>query len=133
MKWADICVILPLSANTMSKVAAGICDNFLLCILRAWPFGPNHLIEKPILAFPAMNTNMWNHPVTKEAMMKLIAWGWQIVNPIVKHLACGDVGIGALPEVPDVTDRICQHLNEIVIRKGVCVSKNESGGSNSGE
>eukprot|EP01054_Gregarina_sp_Poly1_P010077 Gregarina_sp_Poly_1__10076@NODE_680_length_6809_cov_177_847375_g513_i0_p4_GENE_NODE_680_length_6809_cov_177_847375_g513_i0NODE_680_length_6809_cov_177_847375_g513_i0_p4_ORF_typecomplete_len152_score10_62Flavoprotein/PF02441_19/5_9e13Avian_gp85/PF03708_14/0_43Avian_gp85/PF03708_14/1_5e03_NODE_680_length_6809_cov_177_847375_g513_i056316086 len=107
MKWA-IFLLFPLSAKTMSKAAVGICDNFLLCVSRAWPFGPNHLIKKPILilksnpslqlqAFPAMNTNMWNHPSTK-----LIAWGWRIVNPPVKYLACGDIGIGALPEVPDV-------------------------------
>lgn len=56
--WADILVIAPLSANTLAKIHGGLCDNLLTSIYRAWPMG------KPIVLAPAMNTDMWNHPLT---------------------------------------------------------------------
>lgn len=57
-KWADLFLIAPLDANTLGKIASGICDNILTCVARAWD--PN----KPLLFCPAMNTKMWDHPVT---------------------------------------------------------------------
>ena len=57
-KWADIIVVLPASADLVAKLSAGIADNFVLSILRAWD------LKKPCLLFPTMNTNMWNHPST---------------------------------------------------------------------
>jgi phosphopantothenoylcysteine decarboxylase len=56
--WADILVIAPLTANTLAKIANGIADNLLSCTVRAWN------VAKPIVVAPAMNTDMWNHPVT---------------------------------------------------------------------
>ncbi|KAK1319735.1 Phosphopantothenoylcysteine decarboxylase [Acorus calamus] len=58
-KWADMMVIAPLSANTLGKIAGGLCDNLLTCIIRAWDF------EKPLFVAPAMNTFMWNNPFTE--------------------------------------------------------------------
>eukprot|EP01055_Gregarina_sp_Pseudo9_P001783 Gregarina_sp_Pseudo_9__1782@NODE_2211_length_1095_cov_10_051136_g2036_i0_p1_GENE_NODE_2211_length_1095_cov_10_051136_g2036_i0NODE_2211_length_1095_cov_10_051136_g2036_i0_p1_ORF_typecomplete_len210_score15_66Flavoprotein/PF02441_19/4_3e35_NODE_2211_length_1095_cov_10_051136_g2036_i04661095 len=122
MKWADLCVVLPLTANTMSKVACGCCDNFLLSILRAWPFDENHKIEKPIMAFPAMNTNMWIHPITMEVITKLQGWGWTICSPIAKKLACGDYGIGALPEYQDVGEAILSMVRQhFALAENVCL------------
>lgn len=63
--WADILVIAPLSANTMAKMANGLCDNLLTSIYRAWP------MDKPIIVAPAMNTDMWNHPITREQLVTL--------------------------------------------------------------
>ena len=57
-KWADLFLIAPLDANTMGKLANGICDNILTCVARAWDS------SKPLLFCPAMNTMMWEHPVT---------------------------------------------------------------------
>jgi phosphopantothenoylcysteine decarboxylase len=56
--WADVLVIAPLSANTLTKMAVGICDNLLTSMYYAWPK------EKPIIVAPAMNTDMWNNPLT---------------------------------------------------------------------
>ena len=58
--WADILVIAPLSANTLTKMSVGICDNLLTSIYYAWPKNKN------IVVAPAMNTDMWNNPLTKE-------------------------------------------------------------------
>eukprot|EP01057_Protomagalhaensia_wolfi_P001213 Protomagalhaensia_wolfi_Nauph_80__1212@NODE_1714_length_1384_cov_199_748699_g1330_i0_p2_GENE_NODE_1714_length_1384_cov_199_748699_g1330_i0NODE_1714_length_1384_cov_199_748699_g1330_i0_p2_ORF_typecomplete_len137_score22_31Flavoprotein/PF02441_19/1_2e24_NODE_1714_length_1384_cov_199_748699_g1330_i0118528 len=49
MKWADIGVLLPMSANTLAKITAGICDNYILSIIRAWPFTEQRNIAKPFL------------------------------------------------------------------------------------
>lgn len=95
-KWADALIIAPLSANTLAKIANGICDNLLTCVSRAWDF------NKPFIVAPAMNTNMWNHPITKEHLDKISSWGIKIVPPVEKTLFCGDTGIGAMANVEDI-------------------------------
>lgn len=52
-RWADVLVLAPLSANTMAKVAHGLCDNLLTSVVRAWDYA------KPMIVAPAMNTYMW--------------------------------------------------------------------------
>lgn len=100
VKWADVFVIAPLSANTLAKLANGICDNLLTCVARAWDF------KKPFIVAPAMNTNMWTHPVTKEHLEKIKSWGIEIVEPVEKTLFCGDTGIGAMANVEDIINKI---------------------------
>ena len=96
--WADVCLIAPLDANTMAKLANGLCDNLLTCIARAWDF------KKPFIVAPAMNTYMWNHPLTAAHLKRLRKLGITTVLPIEKKLACGDVGIGAM-EKPSIIVR----------------------------
>mmetsp|Transcript_6569 Transcript_6569/g.13778 ORF Transcript_6569/g.13778 Transcript_6569/m.13778 type:complete len:204 (-) Transcript_6569:172-783(-) len=94
-KWADVLVIAPLSANTMAKLACGLCDNLVTCLVRAWDHGC--VPRKPIVLAPAMNTKMWEHPVTSEHLATLRRRdGAIVVDPVVKTLACKDVGIGAM-------------------------------------
>ncbi|XP_068459484.1 phosphopantothenoylcysteine decarboxylase isoform X2 [Clinocottus analis] len=59
-RWADLLVIAPLDANTLGKIANGICDNLLTCVVRAWD------TSRPLLFCPAMNTAMWKHPITAQ-------------------------------------------------------------------
>lgn len=92
-KWADICLIAPLSANTLAKIANGLADNLLTSTLRAWDF------SKPICAAPAMNTYMWNHPVTLPQINLLETWGYTVIYPISKKLVCGDTGVGAMADI----------------------------------
>lgn len=65
-KWADAFIIAPLDANTLAKIANGLADNLLTCVARAWDF------NKPFYFAPAMNTCMWEHPLTNEHVKKLI-------------------------------------------------------------
>lgn len=95
-KWADVFVIAPLSANTLAKLANGICDNLLTCVARAWDF------NKPFIVAPSMNTRMYEHPVTKEHLDKISSWGIKIIPPIEKTLFCGDTGIGAMASIDDI-------------------------------
>nr|BAN20774.1 phosphopentothenoylcysteine decarboxylase [Riptortus pedestris] len=103
-KWADILVIAPLDANTLAKLASGICDNLLLCLARAWD------LRKPFIFCPAMNTKMWNHPITETQISTLKSWGYVEIPPISKVLMCGDSGVGAMAEVPDIVNVILQYI-----------------------
>ncbi|KAI3650967.1 hypothetical protein MP228_004448 [Amoeboaphelidium protococcarum] len=108
-KWADLMVISPLSANSLAKIVNGMCDNLLTCIVRAWD------CEKPIIACPAMNTFMYQHPITALHLQQLV----QLTNsqnlPVItvipaisKSLMCGDQGVGAMAEVETIVQTIAQ-------------------------
>ena len=100
--WADVFVIAPLSANTMAKLVHGICDNLVTSIYRAYP------VDKPIVLAPAMNTDMWNHPLTQEHLEILYNRHKKIkvVKPVKKMLACGIEGIGALAPAIDILNEV---------------------------
>ncbi|KAJ3268156.1 hypothetical protein HDV01_003369 [Terramyces sp. JEL0728] len=99
--WADLFLIAPVDANTLGKVANGICDNLLTCVLRAWDTSSN----KKVVACPAMNTAMWDHPITNTHLEAIKKWGYlEIVEPIPKLLACGDLGNGAMAETKDIAN-----------------------------
>ncbi|KAG7362102.1 phosphopantothenoylcysteine decarboxylase [Nitzschia inconspicua] len=119
--WADILVVAPLSAHTMAKIAMGLCDDTLTCVIRAWDFGHGSRPGKPLLLAPAMNTAMWNHPLTKSQLQTIQGFwnasrpvsspnvdpnstenGIQIIAPEVKVLACGETGDGALASVTEI-------------------------------
>jgi phosphopantothenoylcysteine decarboxylase len=118
-RWAELLVIAPLDANTLAKLANGLCDNCLMCAWRAWD------PARPILLAPAMNTFMWEHPITARhlrqlaadagaacpadiALEALPAWinayrtNLRIVPPVSKELACGDIGVGAMAPVDQI-------------------------------
>ncbi|XP_068882070.1 phosphopantothenoylcysteine decarboxylase isoform X4 [Aphelocoma coerulescens] len=83
-RWADLMVVAPLDANTLAKVANGICDNLLTCVIRAWD------LSKPLLFCPAMNTAMWEHPITARQVEQLKGFGYTEIPCVVKKLVCGD-------------------------------------------
>ncbi|CAM9920252.1 unnamed protein product [Ascophyllum nodosum] len=96
--WADVMLVAPLSANTLGKLANGLCDNLLTCIARAWDFQN----KKPFVVAPAMNTHMWQHPMTDRHLSILKELGVVVIPPASKLLACGDRGVGALAAVDDI-------------------------------
>lgn len=107
-RWADIFIVAPASANIIAKASQGICDNLLLSVMRAWDF------NKPCVLCPAMNTVMWEHPATKPALDTLRTWGWKVVGPVKKKLACNDVGNGGMSPISDIKPVLLSntaHLN----------------------
>lgn len=106
-KWADILLVAPLDANTLAKLASGLCDNLLTCICRAW-LQPVHERHRKLLVCPAMNTAMWNHPITKTHLDVLQGWGFQVLPPVEKVLVCGDAGVGAMAEVECIVQAVEQ-------------------------
>ena len=107
---ADIFVIAPASANTISKIANGICDNLLLSTACAF--------KKPFLLAPAMNTGMWENPFVQENIEKLRSKGYHILNPDSGFLACGTNGTGRMVEVEDIFDKTFEILGQNQILRG---------------
>ncbi len=106
-KWADLTIVVPADANTISKFANGIADNLVTSLFLA------HDRKKPYLIAPAMNTAMFTHPATEESMEKLSGWGIHILPTDTGNLACGDIGEGKLLEPDLIFGHICNHLNRI--------------------
>lgn len=107
---ADIFVIAPASANTIGKLANGMCDNLLLSTACAF--------SKPILIAPAMNENMWNNPFVQENMSKLKKHGYHIIEPETGFLACGTNGVGRMKEPEEIFDRTVEIFSENKKLKG---------------
>ncbi|MFN3451963.1 MAG: bifunctional phosphopantothenoylcysteine decarboxylase/phosphopantothenate synthase [Sphingorhabdus sp.] len=99
---ADLVVICPATANILAKMAAGISDDLATTILLA--------TDKPVLAVPAMNVRMWNHPATQRNLTQLRADCVHVMNPDEGAMACGEFGPGRLPEPPAVAEQICSML-----------------------
>lgn len=97
-KWADLLLIAPLDANTLAKMANGICDNLLTCVVRCWD------PKKAIFLAPAMNTMMWDHPITADQLKTITGWGFNItlIPPVTKLLACGDYGTGGMESIDEI-------------------------------
>lgn len=97
---ADIMVIAPATANTISKIATGVCDNLLTSIACAF--------TKPVIIAPAMNCNMWENPVIQENLHKL---HYEILEPESGFLACGYEGKGRLCSLDKIFDKTVELLN----------------------
>lgn len=91
---ADLFILAPASANTISKVANGIADNLLTSVLCAW--------QKPLLVAPAMNGGMWYNPATQQSIKTLEARGVFIVGPQIDKMSNGLVSKGPMAEVSDI-------------------------------
>lgn len=107
---ADIFVIAPASANTIGKIANGICDNLLLSTACAF--------SKPMLIAPAMNENMWNNLFVQDNLKKLKSQGYNILEPESGFLACGTNGVGRMREVEDIYNATIEILSEKQTLKG---------------
>lgn len=91
--WADVMLVAPATANTLAKLAHGLCDNFLLATLLS--------ARCPVMLAPAMDLDMWQHPATRRNMELLRADGHYIIAPASGELASGLSGTGRMQE-PDV-------------------------------
>ena len=102
-RWCDAFLIAPLTANTLAKIANGLCDNLLTSAVRA-------LEKKPLLLAPAMNTRMWNNPLTARHLQTVSEiYNTIVIDPVEKRLADGEEGIGALAE----DETIIEALNRL--------------------
>lgn len=99
--WADAFIIAPLSANTLSKIANGICDNLLSSVFCAY-LGE----KKPIILAPAMNCGMWENPFVQKNLETLKNAGCKILEPEYGFLACGTENKGRLCELKKIFEAI---------------------------
>ena len=115
-KWADVFLIAPATANVIGKLANGIADDMLTTTALA--------MRCPILVSPAMNTAMFENKVVKHNIMKLRTYGMDIIMPASGHLACGDTGVGKMPEPEMLLEYIKRgvYKKKDLVGKKVCVS-----------
>jgi len=104
-------VIAPATANIMAKIAAGIADDMLTCIVLA--------TRVPVVVAPAMHADMFQNPVTQDNLGKLKKRGFTIVDPAYGRLASGGVGPGRLAEV----EKILGTIRQVLGREGDLVAK----------
>jgi len=103
-KAADMVVIAPATANIIAKLAAGIADDMLCCTVLA--------TKAPVVIAPAMETNMYNNPVTQDNLSKLKARDFVIIGPATGWLASGKEGPGRLADINDIIGCIRQVLEK---------------------
>lgn len=100
--WADLMLIAPLTANTLSKMAGGQCDNLLLAVYLS--------AKCPVFLAPAMDLDMYKHPATKTSLNRLQSFGNQVIPPTSGELASGLQGEGRMAEPEDIVAFLNTHL-----------------------
>ena len=104
VRWADLIILCPATANTLNKLAAGIGDDLVTAQFLA------HDFSKPYLVAPAMNTMMWNHAATQSSVEKLQSWGVEFLESGSGALACGEFGDGRLMEPDQIIQEVERRL-----------------------
>lgn len=102
-KWADLMIIVPATANIIAKVTHGISDDLLSTTFLA--------CNKHKMICPAMNTQMYENPITQKNIQACKDFGYQILDPVVGHLACNDTGKGKMIEPADIVEAIDNYFN----------------------
>jgi len=104
-RWADVILVAPVTANTISKLSVGSSDDLASTVILA--------SDKDIFLTPAMNVRMWEHPSTKENLNKLKSYGYKIIGPEIGNMACGEFGEGKMTEPKDIFQKIDSHFSEL--------------------
>ncbi len=101
-RWADVCVMAPLSCNTLAKMAHGICDNLLLAVYLS--------ATCPVVLAPAMDEDMWQHPATQKNLALLKEYGNHLIPVNKGELASGLFGEGRMAEPEDIITYLTAHF-----------------------
>ena len=101
-RWADIIVIAPATANTISKLAQGTTDDLASTVVLA--------SDKDIILAPAMNVRMWEHPTTKTNIKKLKEFGYKLIGPEVGDMACGEYGEGKMSDPSVIAEEVDKYF-----------------------
>jgi phosphopantothenoylcysteine decarboxylase / phosphopantothenate---cysteine ligase len=104
-RWADVILVAPTTANTISKLSAGSSDDLASTVILA--------SNKDIFLTPAMNVRMWEHPSTKQNLNKLRSYGYKIIGPDIGDMACGEFGEGKMTDPKDIFQTIESYFGEL--------------------
>jgi len=104
-RWADVILVAPATANTISKLSAGSSDDLASTVILA--------SDKDIFLTPAMNVRMWEHPSTKQNLNKLKSYGYKIIGPEVGDMACGEFGEGKMTEPKDIFQTLETYFSQL--------------------
>ena len=104
-RWADLILVAPATANTISKLSAGSSQDLATTVMLA--------SNKDIFLTPAMNVRMWEHLSTKENLRKLKSYGYKIIGPEIGDMACGEYGEGKMTEPKEILREIEIYFNNL--------------------
>jgi phosphopantothenoylcysteine decarboxylase / phosphopantothenate---cysteine ligase len=109
-RWADVIIVSPATANTISKLSRGSSEDLASTVILA--------SNKQVFLTPAMNVRMWEHKSTKDNLEKLKSFGYKIIGPITGDMACGEYGEGKMSDPLNIFNEIKDYLNDqIKIKK----------------
>ena len=119
---SELLVVAPATANLISKFANGIADDLATTLVLA--------TDKKVLLAPSMNVRMWNHPATKENIIKLKQFGFELIGPNSGEMACGEFGLGRMAEPVEIKNQILSSLKnknlsnkKILITSGATIER----------
>ena len=101
-RWADVIVVAPATANTISKLSQGSSEDLASTVILA--------SNKQVFLAPAMNVRMWEHPSTKDNLKILKSFGYKYIGPVTGDMACGEYGEGKMSDPYDIFNEICSFL-----------------------
>ena len=106
-RWADLILIAPATANTISKLASGSSDDLASTVALA--------SNKKIFIAPAMNVRMWTHQSTKQNITKLKNYDYRLIGPEIGDMACGEYGEGKMSEPKEIVDELEGYFKNLIM------------------
>ena len=110
-RWADVIIVAPATANTITKLSQGYSENLASTVILA--------SNKQVFLVPAMNVRMWEHQSTKNNLKTLKEYGYRIIGPIIGDMACGEYGEGKMSEPLDIFNEIKIFLSKQIKNKKI--------------
>ena len=108
-RWADVILVAPITANTISKLSNGSANDLASTVILA--------SDKDIFLVPAMNVRMWEHSSTKENLIKLKSFNYKIIGPEIGDMACGEYGEGKMTEPNKIITEIENYFSNLKTNK----------------
>ena len=102
-RWADVIIVVPATANTISKLSHGFSEDLASTVVLA--------SNKQVFLAPAMNVRMWEHQSTKENLDKLKSYGYRLIGPVIGDMACGEFGEGKMSDPSKIYSEIYNFLS----------------------
>ena len=110
-RWADLIVVVPATANTLSKLSNGTCDDLASTVILA--------SNKKIFLVPAMNVRMWEHPSNQKNINNLREYGYKIIGPEIGDMACGEYGSGKMTEPSEIFKHVENYFKQLKKNNGL--------------
>jgi phosphopantothenoylcysteine decarboxylase / phosphopantothenate---cysteine ligase len=110
-RWADVIIVSPATANTISKLSQGSSEDLASTVILA--------SNKQVFLTPAMNVRMWDHQSTKDNLKKLKSFGYKLIGPIIGDMACGEYGEGKMSDPLSIFNEIKNYLNNQIKMKKI--------------
>ena len=104
-RWADLIVVVPATANTLSKLSNGTCDDLASTVILA--------SNKKIFLVPAMNVRMWEHPSNQKNLNNLKEYGYKVIGPEIGDMACGEYGSGKMTEPSEIFKYVENYFKQL--------------------